>query len=97
VLYGGDLDDFGRILHQNWELKRALASGISNGAIDQAYDAALKAGALGGKLLGAGGGGFLLFYCREECQAAVNHALSGLRPFAFRFENEGSKLIHYGY
>ncbi|MBI1316942.1 GHMP kinase [bacterium] len=97
VLYEGDLDDFGRILHQNWQLKKALASGISNGPIDQAYASALKAGALGGKLLGAGGGGFLLFYCREEVQSAVSEALSSLRPFSFRFENEGSKLIHYGH
>lgn len=97
VLYSGDLDDFGRILHQNWELKKALASGISNGPIDQAYEAARKAGALGGKLLGAGGGGFLLFYCREELQTAVTDALSTLRPFDFRFENEGSKLIYYGH
>jgi len=97
VLYEGDLDDFGRILHQNWQLKKALASGISNGPIDQAYEAALKAGALGGKLLGAGGGGFLLFYCREEAQPAVSEALSTLRPFSFQFENEGSKLIHYGH
>ena len=89
------LDDFGKILHENWLLKKSLASGISNHTINQAYDAALQAGAIGGKLLGAGGGGFLLFYAPQEAQTAVRQSLKSLRKFDFKFENEGSKLIHY--
>lgn len=96
VLYGNDLDSFGKILHQNWQLKKALTGSISNNTIDQAYEAGLKAGALGGKLLGAGGGGFLLFYCPEEKQAALKTALQPLQPFDFKFDTEGSKLIYYG-
>jgi D-glycero-alpha-D-manno-heptose-7-phosphate kinase len=89
------LHDFGRILHENWLLKKELASGISNDTINQAYDAALRAGAIGGKLLGAGGGGFLLFYVPEYAQSAVIESLKPLRKFDIRFEYEGSKLIHY--
>lgn len=89
------LDDFGKILHENWLLKKGLASGISNDGINQAYEAALKAGAIGGKLLGAGGGGFLLFYVPAQAQKAVTESLKALRNFGFRFEQEGSKLIHY--
>jgi D-glycero-alpha-D-manno-heptose-7-phosphate kinase len=89
------LDDFGKILHENWLLKKSLASGISNDNINQAYEAALKAGAIGGKLLGAGGGGFLLFYVPEQAQKSVIESLKALRKFDFKFEQEGSKLIHY--
>ncbi len=89
------LDDFGKILHENWLLKKGLASGITNDSIDQAYDAARNAGAIGGKLLGAGGGGFLLFYCPDNSQPKVIEALKVLRKFDFKFEQEGSKLIHY--
>ena len=95
VLATGQLDAFGKILHENWLLKKSLASGISNNTINQAYDAALDAGALGGKLLGAGGGGFLLFYCPQPAQGKVVEALKALRKFDFKFEYEGSKLIHY--
>jgi D-glycero-alpha-D-manno-heptose-7-phosphate kinase len=95
ALISARLDDFGKILHENWMLKKSLASVISNSSIDQAYDAAMAAGALGGKLLGAGGGGFLLFYCPSHQQEKVIAALKGLRKFDFRFEQEGSKLIHY--
>lgn len=91
----GNFTDFGKILHENWLLKKELASGISNTNINQAYDAALQAGAIGGKLLGAGGGGFLLFYVPAHAQAKVIEALKGLRKFDFKFEAEGSKLIHY--
>lgn len=87
-------DDLGKILHENWILKKKLASGISNPAIDEAYDTALRNGALGGKLLGAGGGGFLLFYCPVNLQPKLIEALRPLRKFDFRFEGEGSKLIH---
>jgi len=75
-------------------LKRGLADSISNTQIDKYYDRALSAGALGGKLLGAGGGGFLLLCCPLEKQGKVREALSPLVPMAFSFEPEGSKIIH---
>jgi D-glycero-alpha-D-manno-heptose-7-phosphate kinase len=89
------LDEFGKILHENWLLKRSLASGITNPTINEAYDAAIGAGAIGGKLLGAGGGGFLLFYVPKSHQNQVTDSLKSLRKFDFKFEEEGSKLIHY--
>ena len=89
-----DLDDFGRMLDHTWRLKRGISSGISTGSIDDMYAAGLKAGALGGKLLGAGGGGFLLFYVDEEHQAAVMEAMKELLYIPFRFENEGTAIIH---
>ena len=95
AIFSNRLDDFGKILHENWLLKKGLASGISNDNINQAYDTALNAGAIGGKLLGAGGGGFLLFYVPEHAQKAVIESLKALRKFNFKFEYEGSKLIHY--
>lgn len=88
-----DIDDLGRLLHENWLLKRELMSGISNTRIDDWYDKALAAGAEGGKLLGAGGGGFLLLYCREERQARLRAALSDLREFPVDFEPQGTRLI----
>lgn len=88
------LDTFGKLLHQGWMLKRRLAGSISNPQIDEYYDRALSAGALGGKLLGAGGGGFLLLCCPLEKQGKVQEALSSLVPMKFSFENEGSKIIY---
>ena len=93
-LQKGRLDDFGKILHENWILKKNLASGITNTAIDQAYATAVANGALGGKLLGAGGGGFLLFYCPQHSQEKLIAALKPFRKFDFKFEQEGTKLIH---
>jgi len=93
-LFSGQTDDFGRILHENWMLKQQLTGSISNGFIDEAYQAAMQNGALGGKLLGAGGGGFLLFYCPKNSQAKLREALKKLRYFEFKFETEGSKLIY---
>ncbi len=90
----GDLDDVGRILHENWMLKKELASRISNPEIDEMYEKALSAGALGGKLLGAGGGGFLLLYVPEENQPKVKEALRHLKFMKFEFEPEGSKIIY---
>jgi len=87
-------DDFGKILHENWMLKKTLASGITNLAIDEAYQTAMKNGALGGKLLGAGGGGFLLFYCPLHQQEKLIAALKPFRKFDFKFDEEGTKLIH---
>ncbi len=96
VLMKGNLDEFGKLMHENWMMKQQLASGISNPLINELYDAALKNGAIGGKLLGAGGGGFMLFYCPKEKQAKLDEALKQVRRFQFKFEQEGSKLIHYG-
>ncbi|MBQ3670838.1 MAG: hypothetical protein II921_05110, partial [Treponema sp.] len=89
------LDDFGRLLDHTWKLKRGISSGISTGSIDEQYERAMKAGALGGKLLGAGGGGFLLFYVPEDRQENVKSALSGQLHVPFRFENEGTKIVVY--
>ena len=90
------LDEFGRLLNYTWELKRGISKGISTGTIDEQYDKAIKAGALGGKLLGAGGGGFLLFYVPIEKQGAVREALANQMYVPFKFENDGTKIIYYG-
>lgn len=94
-LYQGNLHAVGKLLHQNWLLKQKLASGITNSLIDQIYTTGMKAGAWGGKLLGAGGGGFMLFMCPPEQQNNLIKELSKLRLFDFRFEQEGSKVIHF--
>ena len=90
-----DLDDFGRLLDYTWQLKRGISLGISSDSIDEQYNAAIKAGALGGKLLGAGGGGFLLFYVPKEKQDAVRAALKNQLHVPFQFENEGTKIVMY--
>jgi D-glycero-alpha-D-manno-heptose-7-phosphate kinase len=90
----GMVDSFGGLLHEGWELKKTLAGGISNGKIDRAYALARKNGADGGKVLGAGGGGFLLLFVPPERRARVLKALPGWREIAFNFEPEGSKIIH---
>ena len=90
-----DLDEFGRLLHHTWQLKRGITAGISTDSIDAMYQKALSAGALGGKLLGAGGGGFLLFYVQPERKKAVMEAMEGLMHIPFAFENQGSGIIHY--
>jgi len=81
------------MLHRNWEHKKQLASGVTDGQINELYEKALSAGALGGKITGAGGGGFLLLFCPGERQEDVRHALSHLTELPFRFENQGSKII----
>jgi D-glycero-alpha-D-manno-heptose-7-phosphate kinase len=91
----GNADGVGEILHESWMLKRSLTDGISNASIDGWYEAARKAGAVGGKILGAGGGGFLLLYVPLERQDSVKQSLSSLRQIPFRFEREGSKIIFY--
>jgi len=88
------LDDFGRMLHETWMLKRNLTSSISNADIDRIYETARNAGALGGKLLGAGGGGFVLFYVPREHQEAVRSALSDFLYVPFKFENQGSEVLY---
>jgi hypothetical protein len=95
ALESNDISSFGRILDEGWQLKKELASGIANPAIDEAYDIAMKNGALGGKLLGAGGGGFLLFYCEEEKQKQLKKAI-GLRELEFTFERDGTSVIYIG-
>lgn len=90
-----DLDDFGRLLHESWMLKKQTGTKISTDGIDFFYEKGIQAGALGGKLLGAGGGGFLLFYVREEDQSAVQHAMGDLMRVPFAFEDGGTRVIHY--
>lgn len=94
-LYKENLSDFGKILHENWILKQKLASQISNNDIEEIYKTGLENGAMGGKLLGAGGGGFMLFYCEKEKQSKLIEALKICRNFNFAFERDGSKLIHF--
>lgn len=90
-----DLDDFGRLMDQSWRLKKQTGSKVSTDGIDDLYEKALAAGALGGKLLGAGGGGFLLFYVPKEKQEAVAKVLGKLMHVPFQFENGGTRVIHY--
>lgn len=91
----GDLNEFGRLLDYTWKLKRGITSEISNDSIDTLYQKAVQAGALGGKLLGAGGGGFLLFYVEKDKQEAVRMVLDDLLYVPFAFENGGTRVLHY--
>lgn len=90
-----NLDDFGRLLDDTWRLKRQTGGAITTSLIDELYEKGIAAGALGGKLLGAGGGGFLVFYVRPEKRAAVMEAMKDLLYIPFRFENGGTKIIYY--
>ena len=90
-----DLDDFGRLLDQTWKLKRQTGSAVSTGSIDELYNKGISAGALGGKLLGAGGGGFLIFYVQPEKKNCVREAMNNLMYIPFEFENGGTRVIHY--
>jgi D-glycero-alpha-D-manno-heptose-7-phosphate kinase len=93
VLDDGDFDTFGRLLHESWKLKKSLAGSITNGAINDLYELARRNGAIGGKITGAGGGGFLLLYVPYEKQLSVRNALCALRELPFRLESDGSKVI----
>ncbi len=93
---GGSLTAFGGLLHRSWELKRQLDQTISNDVIDAMYRAGIEAGALGGKLLGAGGGGFLLFFVPPEKRAAVELRLAEFQRVDFRVDEPGSQIIHCG-
>lgn len=96
ILSGSEnLSEFGKLLHQGWSLKRRFSDAVSNDLIDNAYEKAIRAGATGGKLLGAGGGGFLLVYVEPLYQQAVRRALSGMKEVNFKFENQGSRLVYY--
>ena len=90
-----DLDDFGRMLDYTWQLKRKMGSSISTDSIDELYSRGINAGALGGKLLGAGGGGFLVFYVDPDKQESVKYAMKDLMHIPFKFENGGTRIIHY--
>lgn len=90
-----DLDDFGRLLDTTWRLKRQTGAKISTGSIDELYEKGIKAGALGGKLLGAGGGGFLVFYVQPEKRQAVLAAMRDLLHVPFAFENGGTQVLYY--
>jgi len=96
ILTGGNsLTDFGALLHEAWKIKRSLTSKISTSIIDEIYENARWAGAIGGKLLGAGGGGFLLLFVKPEDQPRVKEALRGLLRVPFSFESIGSQIIFY--
>ena len=90
-----DLDDFGRLLDHTWKLKRQTGEAITTNSIDELYDKGIKAGALGGKLLGAGGGGFLLFYVQDEKKKQLQMAMNELLHVPFQFEDGGTQVIHY--
>lgn len=93
-LAAGDVMCFGRILHEGWLLKQRLANNISNGKINTWYEKARQGGAIGGKILGSGGGGFLLLYCEKKHHPNVRKALADLRETKFLFDDEGSKIVY---
>jgi D-glycero-alpha-D-manno-heptose-7-phosphate kinase len=89
------IDDFGRLLHEQWQIKRGMSSQITNSDIDAIYQAGMKAGALGGKLLGAGGGGFMMFFASPEHQPAIKAALQSLLHVPVQFDFLGSQIVYY--
>ena len=95
ALVGGDFPRFGRLLDQHWQTKKKISSQMSGSRIDRWYDLALANGSLGGKLVGAGGGGFLMFYCEGEARGRVRKALEGegLHEMHFNFDFSGSKVL----
>ncbi len=94
ALQQNDVTEFGNILHKGWTYKKELASKVTNATIDRYYEKARQAGAIGGKILGSGGGGFLLLYCEKEHQDSVRQALSDLKEAHISFEYEGSRIIY---
>jgi D-glycero-alpha-D-manno-heptose-7-phosphate kinase len=95
LLLKGDVDRYGDLLHEHWTNKRKLASNMTDSVIDEHYEAARKAGAIGGKLMGAGGGGFFMFYTRPAEKRRVWETLSkrGLKPLRFRFDQDGARIV----
>lgn len=97
ILEMGKVDEFGEILHEHWLIKKGLSDEISEPFIDEVYETARKNGVIGGKIVGAGGGGFFLFYCPRHRHKLVEEMKKlGLTPLWFTFENEGAKIIYYG-
>jgi len=95
-LESNNIDDFGYYLHEGWLMKRSLSNGITNDNVDDLYQKGLKAGALGGKLLGAGGAGFILFYCPKEKQKEFFDEMDDIKVMPFSFDYFGSKIIYVG-
>jgi D-glycero-alpha-D-manno-heptose-7-phosphate kinase len=95
LLQGADFDGFGRLLHESWLRKRSF-SGVTDDDIDDVYDRATSAGAIGGKLLGAGGGGFMLIWCQQGARSRVVAALAPMLVVPFDFDNDGSRIIYVG-
>ena len=95
LLLKNDLDSFGKLLNETWQMKKSLSNKISNAEIDEIYSLGIKNGALGGKLLGAGGGGFILFYAKKKDHLKIKNALSKLTFVPFNFENLGSSIVLY--
>ena len=95
LVSNGDLNEFGKLLHYTWELKRGISTAVSTDHIDDIYQRAIRAGAIGGKLLGAGGGGFLLFFVEPDKQDAVLEELNELLYVPFAFENDGTQVIYF--
>jgi D-glycero-alpha-D-manno-heptose-7-phosphate kinase len=95
ILLRGELDAYGEMLHEHWTQKRRITAAMSDGVIDEHYEAARRAGAVGGKLMGAGGGGFFMFYVRPAERRRVHEALTarGLRPMRFRFDFDGARIM----
>jgi D-glycero-alpha-D-manno-heptose-7-phosphate kinase len=95
LLIAGDVDTYGELLHEHWMNKRKLASNMTDSTIDEHYEAARRAGAIGGKLMGAGGGGFFMFYVRPQQRRALHDMLvgRGLKPLRFRFDHDGAKIV----
>jgi len=93
---GRDLNSFGYLLNEAWQTKKSLEKTISNPQIDEIYERAMQCGALGGKLLGAGGGGFILFYCEPHHQEQLRRAMNGLTEVPFGFDSQGTKVIYVG-
>jgi D-glycero-alpha-D-manno-heptose-7-phosphate kinase len=94
-LESGDVENFGSILDENWKLKTQLTSGISDPQIDSWYRKGIQAGASGGKLLGAGNGGFIMFYASPEHHAKIKLALAELTPIKFGFDRNGAQIVFY--
>lgn len=93
-MQAGRLDNIGALLDDGWRIKKKLSAGVTNPMIDQMYEDAKKAGAIGGKILGAGGGGYMLLYVPDKHQTAVTDALGGFAPFSFNFTDEGSRVVY---
>ena len=89
------VDDFGELLNTQWQIKKTMSSHVSNKQINELYDRAIKAGALGGKLLGAGSGGFMLLYANPDKVDDLKNAFHNFLVFDFKFETDGSTIIHY--